>query len=101
MAVSYTHLDVYKRQVVHHGRLCEPEGLKTCDTLLQKSFRDGERLFFKPVNGQGGTGIKVFKKGRDGKLSAFISRLDHKTQYVVQAGIEPVSYTHLPGRSSA
>ncbi|WP_439810059.1 sugar-transfer associated ATP-grasp domain-containing protein [Parabacteroides distasonis] len=74
--------------VVHHGRLCEPEGLKTCDTLLQKSFRDGERLFFKPVNGQGGTGIKVFKKGRDGKLSAFISRLDHKTQYVVQAGIE-------------
>lgn len=74
--------------VVHHGRLCEPGGLKPCDTLLQKSFRDEERLFFKPVNGQGGTGIEVFKEGRDGELSTFISRLDHKTQYVVQAGIE-------------
>lgn len=29
--------------VVHHGRLCEPGGLKLCDTLLHKSFRDGEQ----------------------------------------------------------
>ena len=74
--------------VVHEGKLYEPDGLKPCDTLLQISLRDGERLFFKPVNGQGGTGIKVFKEGRDGDLTTFISRLDRKTRYVVQAGIE-------------
>lgn len=74
--------------VVKRHKLYEPDNMRPCPKLLDMLAEKGKRLFFKPVDGQGGTGIKVYKKERDGYIENFITRLDIDTTYVVQEAIE-------------
>ena len=74
--------------VVKNCKLCDIVNMNANPNLLNQLLENGGKLFFKPVNGQGGTGIKVYKKDRDGELDVFIAQLNSDTLYVVQEGIK-------------
>lgn len=54
---------------------------------LERAFDKNKKYFFKPVTGNGGTGICVYKF--EEPLKDFISKLSPDTRYIVQEGLVP------------
>lgn len=74
--------------IVERGILKNMQGEKISPLDILNKLELEKKYFFKPIIGAGGTGIEVLKIKQYKDLPNFLSNLNKKETYIVQAGIE-------------
>lgn len=72
--------------VVRNGSVTDANRNPIAIDILKDLLTGNDKYFFKPTNGAGGTGIKVFKPSDI--LNIFLNSLEQNTEYVIQRGIK-------------
>ena len=81
--------------ICQHGMFQLPDGKTINENELLSLFANGDKIFLKPIFGQGGKGIivlrmvdsKIIYKGQSIEAGNIINLLNPRTSYVIQKGI--------------